>query len=94
MGDLRDPPRVDPARAQWVRIQAQVPAKEWVARYGQLLLPCGGERFAYGDPELGAWVSEVRRICRDEGQLQQLREHLASTRAGPAPASAYNRRTR
>ena len=57
----------------WVRKQAQMPAEEWVARFGHLILLWSFDEYGYGDPYLDAWVREVPRIYADRDRLEELR---------------------
>jgi hypothetical protein len=57
----------------WVRQQAVMPADEWVARYGHLILLWGFDEYSYDDPYLDAWVREVPRIYADTDRLEALR---------------------
>ena len=53
-----------------------MPAEEWVARYGHLLLNWSHDEYAYGDPRLDAWVRTVPRIFADAALVERLRDQF------------------
>jgi hypothetical protein len=76
MPDPERIPRADEGRTKWVRQQARMPAEEWVARHGHLLMNWSHDEYTYGDPALDAWVRAVPLVYADKVLVERLRDQF------------------